>query len=98
MALVPDGGTLAPRMPIKMSGRYESGSPEERAHRLLQECDVEVDRVYGVDVEPSGNEEITFTHNGKAQTAFVENDVVVLVLDGWDVTPPKSGASAWRGK
>jgi hypothetical protein len=85
-------------MPIKMSGRYESGSPKERAHRLLQQCEVEVDCVYGVDVQPSGQQEITFTHGGKAQTAFVENEVVVLVLDGWDVTPPKSGAAAWRGK
>lgn len=84
-------------MPIKMSGRYESGSPEERAHRLLKECDVEVDRVYGVDTQSSGKEEITFTHDNKAQTAFVENEIVVLVLDGWDVIPPKSGAPAWRG-
>lgn len=84
-------------MPIKMSGKYESGSPEERAHRLLQQCDVDVDRVYGVDEQPSGEQEITFTYNSKAQTAFVENEVVVLVLDGWDVTPPRSGAPAWRG-
>jgi hypothetical protein len=97
LALVRDDDTLAPRMPIKLSGRYEPGSPEERAHRLLQQSDVEVDRVYGVDVRPSGQHEITFTHDGKAQTAFVENEVVVLVLDGWDVTPPKSGAPAWRG-
>ena len=84
-------------MPIKMTGRYESDSPEERAHRLLERAEIEVDHVYGVVVEPTGQEEITFTHGAKAQTAFVENDVVVLVLDGWDVLPPKAGPEPWRG-
>jgi len=84
-------------MPIKMTGRYESDSPQDRAHRLLERSEIEVDHVYGVDLQPSGQEEITFTFNGKAQTAFAENDVVVLVLDGWDVLPPKSGPPTWRG-
>jgi hypothetical protein len=85
-------------MPIKITGRYESGSPEERAHRVLERAEIEVDHVYGVDLNASGQEEIAFTHGKKAQTAFVENETVVLVLDGWDVLPPKSGSPAWRGK
>jgi hypothetical protein len=85
-------------MPIKVTGRYESGSPEERAHQLLKQAEIEVDHVYGVDMNASGQQEITFTHDNKAQTAFVENEIVVLVLEGWDVLPPKSGPPAWRGK
>lgn len=68
---------------------YEPGSEKDRAHRLLERCDVEVDRVYGVDVEESGMQEITFTHAGHAQTAFVEDDNVVHVVDGWDLLAPK---------
>jgi hypothetical protein len=41
--------------------------------------------------------EITFTHDGRAQTAFAENECVVHVTDGWDVLPPKSGSPVWRG-
>ncbi|HTN24465.1 MAG TPA: hypothetical protein VL120_10795 [Solirubrobacteraceae bacterium] len=84
-------------MSIKMTGRYEPGSEKDRAHKLLVEHDVKVDHVYGVDLQPSGMEEITFTFNGKAQTAFAENENVVHVTDGWDVLPPKSGAPIWRG-
>ena len=57
-------------MPIKMSGRYPEGSEQERAHKLLKEHDVDCDHVYGVAMLESGQEEITFTWNGKAQTAF----------------------------
>jgi len=85
-------------MSIKMSGRYEPGSDKGRAHKLLQECDVEVDHVYGVDRQDSGMEEITFTFNGKAQTAFAENDNIVHVTEGWDVLPPKPSAGNWRGR
>ncbi len=85
-------------MPIKMSGRYEPGSDKDRAHKLLEECDVKVDHVYGVDLQASGMEEITFTHDGRAQTAFAENENIVHVMEGWDVIPPKSSTPTWRGK
>jgi hypothetical protein len=85
-------------MPIKMTGRYEPGSDKDRAHKMLEESEVKVDHVYGVDRQESGMEEITFTHDGQAQTAFAENDQIVHVTDGWDVLPPKSGAPTWRGK
>ncbi len=68
---------------------YEPGSEKDRAHRLLERCDVEVDQVYGVDVDESGMQEITFTHGGRAETAFVEADNVVHVVDGWDLLAPK---------
>jgi hypothetical protein len=84
-------------MPIKMTGRYEPGSDKDRAHKLLEEFEVKVDHVYGVDLQESGMEEITFTHEGKAQTAFAENELIVHVTDGWDVLLPKSGAGTWRG-
>jgi hypothetical protein len=84
-------------MPVKLPGRYEPGSDKDRAHRMLKESDIEVDHVYGVDTTPSGQLEITFTHDGKARTAFAENDVVVHVMDGWDVLPPKTGSGTWRG-
>jgi CxxC motif-containing protein (DUF1111 family) len=83
-------------MSIKMMGRYEPGSEKERAHRLLREFDVKVDHVYGVDMQESGMEEITFTFDGRAQTAFAENDRVVHVTDGWDVLMPKP-EGVWRG-
>jgi len=85
-------------MPIKMSGRYEPGSDKDRAHKLLVEHDVKVDHVYGVDLQDTGMEEITFTHDGQAQTAFAENETIVHVTEGWDVLAPKSGAPPWRGK
>jgi hypothetical protein len=84
-------------MPIKMSGRYPEGSDEDRAHKLLAEHDVEVDHVYGVNLLETGQEEITFTRNGKAQTAFAEHEHVVHVMDGWDVLPPPAGGSWRRG-
>jgi hypothetical protein len=37
---------------------YEPGSERDRAHRLLERCDVEVDQVYSVDVEESGMQEM----------------------------------------
>jgi hypothetical protein len=83
-------------MSIKMTGRYEPGSDKGRAHQLLERYEIKVDHVYGVDVQESGMEEITFTFEGKAQTAFAENDAIVHVTDGWDVLPPKSGET-WRG-
>jgi hypothetical protein len=83
-------------MPVKLPGRYEPGSDKEQAHRMLKEGDIEVDHVYGVEVSPTGSTEITFTSGGKARTAWAENDVVVHVTDGWDVSPPKSGGPTWR--
>jgi hypothetical protein len=68
---------------------YEPGSEKDRAHRLLERCDVQVDQVYGVDLEEAGMQQITFTHGGRAQTAFVEDDSVVHVVDGWDLLAPK---------
>jgi sugar/nucleoside kinase (ribokinase family) len=84
-------------MPVKLPGRYEPGSDKDRAHRLLKEAEVEVDHVYRVDTISSGATEITFTFDGHARTAFVENDVVVHVTDGWDVPPPKATGRTWRG-
>jgi hypothetical protein len=97
LALAAARGTLGDLMPIKMTGRYEPGSDKDLAHKLLQEFDVKVDHVYAVDVQESGMKEITFTHDGRAQTAFAENECVVHVTDGWDVLPPKSGSPVWRG-
>ncbi|MDX6682567.1 MAG: hypothetical protein QOG94_2606, partial [Solirubrobacteraceae bacterium] len=57
----------------------------------------EVDHVYGVEVLASGTTEITFTFSGKARTAWAENEVIVHVLDGWDVLPPRTGSGTWRG-
>jgi hypothetical protein len=84
-------------MPIKMTGRYEEGSDQDRAHKLLTQHDIEVDHVYGVDVQPSGLQEITFTFNGKAQTAFAQDGRVEHVMDGWDVLPPRPVEGTWRG-
>lgn len=84
-------------MAIKMIGRYEPGSDKQRAHKLLEEYDVKVDHVYGVDLQASGMEEITFTHEGTARTAFAENDRIVHVMEGWDVLPPKPVEGIWRG-
>lgn len=84
-------------MPVKLPGRYESGSDKERAHRMLKEGDVEVDHVYAVELTAAGSTEITFTFNGKARTAWAENDAVVHVMDGWDVMPPRSSSGTWRG-
>ena len=84
-------------MPIKMSGRYEPGSDKERAHQMLKDADVEVDHVFGVDDSVPGLEEITFTFNGQARTAWAEKDAIVHVLDGWDVLPPKAAGGTWRG-
>ncbi len=84
-------------MPIKMTGRYDEGSDQARAHKMLKECEIEVDHVYAVDLQESGMEEITFTWNGRAQTAFARNGHVEHVMDGWDVLPPKSTEGTWRG-
>ncbi len=84
-------------MAIKMKGRYEPGSDKERAHKLLEECEIKVDHVYGVYPQPSGQEEITFTFNGKAQTAFAERERITHVMEGWDVLPPKPTGGVWRG-
>jgi hypothetical protein len=83
-------------MPVKLPGRYEPGSDKDRAHRMLKDADIQVDHVYGVDGLPSGQQEITFTHSGKARTAFAENDMIVHVTDGWDVLPPQAGSGTWR--
>jgi hypothetical protein len=84
-------------MPVKLPGRYEPGSDKERAHRILKGAEIEVDHVYGVETIASGATEITFTFDGHARTAFVENEIVVHVTDGWDVPPPKSSRGNWRG-
>jgi hypothetical protein len=84
-------------MPVKLPGRYEPGSDKDRAHRMLKDADIEVDHVYGVDVLASGQLEITFTYNGKARTAFAENEMIVHATDGWDVLPPRAGSGTWRG-
>ncbi|MDX6718403.1 MAG: hypothetical protein QOJ63_657 [Solirubrobacteraceae bacterium] len=84
-------------MPVKLPGRYEPGSDKDRAHRMLKDADIEVDHVYGVDLLPSGQLEITFTYNGKARTAFAENEMIVHATDGWDVLPPRAASGTWRG-
>lgn len=84
-------------MPVKMSGRYPEGSDQDRAHKLLKEQDIDVDHVYGVGMLETGQEEITFTWNGKAQTAFAKNERIELVMEGWDVLPPKPAGGTWRG-
>ena len=84
-------------MPVKLPGRYEPGSDKDRAHRMLKAAEVDVDHVYGVDTTPSGKTEITFTFDGNARTAFVENEIVVHVTDGWDVPQPKTLGTKWRG-
>ena len=84
-------------MPVKLPGRYEPGSDKERAHSMLKAGDIEVDHVYGVERTVTGTIEITFTHSGKARTAWAENDAIVHVMDGWDVLPPRDGSGTWRG-
>jgi hypothetical protein len=84
-------------MPVKLPGRYEPGSDKDRAHRMLKAGDIEVDHVYGVELLATGTTESTFTFSGRARTAWAENDVIVHVLDGWDVLPPRTGGGAWRG-
>lgn len=84
-------------MPVKMSGRYPEGSDADRMHRLLTRHDIKVDHVYGVELLESGQEEITFTFNGQAYTAFAKNDRIEHVTDGWDVLPPQAGDGIWRG-
>jgi hypothetical protein len=97
LALAATGGTLGVVMSIKMTGRYEPGSDKERAHRLLTEYEIKVDHVYGVDLQESGMEEITFTFQGQARTAFAENERIIHVMEGWDVLPPKPVEGHWRG-
>jgi hypothetical protein len=97
LALAAARSTVRHLMPIKMTGRYEPGSDKDRAHKMLEEFDVKVDHVYGVDLQASGMEEITFTFDGRAQTAFAENERIVHVTDGWDVLPPKTTGGTWRG-
>lgn len=84
-------------MAIKMRGRYEPGSDKERAHRLLERSDVKVDHVYDVHTQESGIEEITFTFDGVARTAFAKDDRLEHVMEGWDVLPPRPVEGIWRG-
>ena len=84
-------------MPVKLPGRYESGSDKERAHNMLKAGGIEVDHVYGVELTQTGSTEITFTFSGRARTAWAENEIVVHVADGWDVLPPKAAGDSWRG-
>lgn len=84
-------------MPIRMMGRYEEGSEKDLAHKLLEQHEVKVDHVFGVDLQPSGMQEITFTHDGRAQTAFAQHGRVEHVMEGWDVLPPKPADGTWRG-
>ena len=84
-------------MPGRMSGRYPEGSDEDRAHTLLTQHDVKVDHVYGVDLLENGQEEITFTFNGHAHTAFVKNERIEHITEGWDVLPPQPADGSWRG-
>lgn len=84
-------------MPVKMSGRYPEGSDQDRAHKLLTQHDVKVDHVYSVDLLESGQEEIAFTFDGHAHTAFAKDDRIEHVMEGWDVLPPKPADGIWRG-
>ena len=84
-------------MPVKMSGRYPEGSDQDRAHKLLKQHDIGVDHVYGVDVLESGQEEIAFTFNGSAHTAFAKDDRIEHVMEGWDVLAPRPVEGTWRG-
>jgi hypothetical protein len=82
-------------MPVRESSRYERGSAEEGAHRLLIQCDVDVDRVFGVDALEDGMDAITFTAAGNALTAFATEDTVLHVAEGWDLPAP---GGAWRDR
>jgi hypothetical protein len=84
-------------MPIKMTGRYEEGSDKDRAHKLLKEFDIDVDHVYNVDLQESGMEEITFTWNGNARTAFVQHGRIEHIMECWDELPPRPVEGIWRG-
>jgi len=84
-------------MSVKMSGRYPEGSDADRMHKLLTKHDVKVDHVYGVETIETGQEEITFTFNGHAYTAFAKHDRIEHVMEGWDVLPPKPADGIWRG-
>jgi hypothetical protein len=77
-------------MSIKPMSRYEPGSPEDRAYRLLIECEVEVDSVFGVEPVGSNMEAITFTAGGRARTAFADDEAVLRVAEGWDIPPPEA--------
>ncbi len=83
-------------MTVKLPGRYEDGSPEDRAHRLLEEGSIAVDHVWSVEEVQPGVEAITFTAGGKAHTAFVADESVLRVHDGWDVPAPT--ADVWRSQ
>ena len=80
-------------MPVRESSRYERGSAEENAHRLLTKCEVEVDRVFAVEELEPGMDAIAFTFDGSALTAFASADAVLRVAEGWDIPPPDG---AWR--
>jgi hypothetical protein len=84
-------------MSVKMSGRYPEGSDADRAHKLLTQHDVKVDHVYGVALLENGQEEITFTFNGNAHTAFAKNERIEHVMEGGDVLPPPPADGIWRG-
>jgi len=84
-------------MPVKMTGRYPEGSDQDRAHKLLKEHEIEVDHVYTVVTLESGQEEITFTFDGNAHTAFARDERIEHVMEGWDVLPPKPADGIWRG-
>jgi len=85
-------------MTIKLSGRYEEGSDQERAHHLLVDNEIEVDHVYGVEQLSPGMEAITYTFNGNAHTAFASGDAGVFrVIEGWDIPPP-ADREIWRGQ
>lgn len=80
-------------MPVRETSRYDPGSAQENAHRLLVECEIEVDRVFSVEELEPGTEAVTFTCGGNALTAFVSADAVVRVAEGWDLPAPDGG---WR--
>lgn len=83
-------------MSIKLPGRYESGSPEDRAHRLLADNEIVVEHVWSVETVKPGMDAVTFTQGGKALTAFVEDESVIRVADGWDVPAPTG--DVWRSR
>ena len=85
-------------MPIKMTGRYEPGSDKEHAHTCSRRpTSRSTTSTASTTRTPSGLQEITFTFNGQARTAWAEKDEIVHVLDGWDVLPPKTASGPWRG-
>jgi hypothetical protein len=80
-------------MSIKPMSRYEPGSDEDRAYRLLIECEVEVDSVFGVERVRENMEAITFVAGGRALTAFADDEAVLRVAEGWDIPPPEGDLS-----